>query len=352
MLRINSQELKAAIAAVKPALPTRSSALVLQNVLISENKVTAYNLEVGIIATIDTYADSPFLLPPKAIELIPKLPDDDILIEVGNTITIECGGIKTSYPAGDPNDYPEIDMDDMTSTPITVDGDWFRVAIKSTSYAVAKTDEKPAMKGIFLDCKDGFLNVVGCDGIRLAWAKIECDGEFKLVVAPEALKPLLSMKEDVSIRHSRSKAIFECGDVSIISRLIVGEFVSYAQTMPRDSVNSMAVDQKRLCDALDRIALLADKKELPKTIMQIEDGAISLSISGAAVRYVEEIQIEHTEPLKTGFNHRYLKEAVDSFSSETLHMEYGGSLTPVKITGNDNRGLLALVLPVRLRDGE
>lgn len=350
-MRINSQELKAAIAAIKPALPSRSSVPVLQSVLISENKVMAYNLEVGIIATIDTYADSPFLMPPKAIDLIPKLPDDDISIEVGNTITIECGGIKTSYPIGDPDDYPEIDMDDMTALPVVIDGEWFRRAIKSTSYAVAKTDERPALKGILLDCRDGFLNVVGCNRYQLAWAKIECDGEFKLIVALEALKPLLSMKENVSIRYSRSKAIFECGDISIISRLISGEYLSYAQAIPQ-SPHTMIIDRKHLCDALDRISILSDAKKLPLTVIQIEDGTLSLSINEAAAHHVEEIPARCTEPLRIGFNHKYLKEALDSMRSEEIEIKYGGALTPFLLSGEDDAGLLALVLAARLRDGE
>lgn len=347
-MRINSQELKAAIAAVKPALLSRSSVPVLQSVLISENKVTAYNLEVGIISTIDTYADSPFLLPPKAIDLIPKLPDDDISIEVGNTITIECGGIKTSYPIGDPDDYPEIDMDDMVSTPIVIDGDWFRNAIKATAYAVAKTDEKPVAKGILLDCKDGFLNIVGCNGYQLAWAKIECDSEFKFIVAPEALKSLLSMKEDVSIRYSLSQAIFECGDVSIVSRLISGEFMSYAQAIPQNP-HTMFVDRKHLCDALDRIAILSDKKAA-LVVIQVEDGAMSLSLNESSARHIEEILARCTEPLRIGFNHKYLKEAFDRMRSEEIEIKYGGELTPFLLSGEDDAGLLTMVLAVRIRD--
>lgn len=350
-MQIHSQELKAVIAAVKPALPSRSSIPILQSVLVSKNKATAYNLDVGIIATIDSCTDIPFLLPQKAIDLIPKLPDDDISIEIGNAITIRCGDIKTSYPISDPSDYPEIDMDDRMTEPVMIDGKWFRSAVDSTMYAASKTDEKPAYKGVLLDCKDGFLNVVGCDGRRLAWAKTAHDGEFKFIVPPEALKPLLSMSGDVNIRHSMSQVIFECADISVVSRLLAGEYLAYAQAIPQNTPHKMIVDRKQLCNALDRIAILSDKKELPITVIQIKDGTISLSINESMAQHTEEIQAQCTEPLRIGFNHRYLKDSLDHMQSDEIEVAYDGPLSPFTITSKDDAGFLALVLAVGFRDG-
>lgn len=349
-MKIHSRELKAAIAAVTPVLPSRSNIPALQSVLVSKNTVTAYNLETGIIAKMDVYADAPFLLPPKAVDLMSKLPDGDVFIETGETLhKIKCGDIVASYAAEPPEDYPYIDLDEKTTSPTIINGDWFRSAIRATNYAVAITDEKPALKGVLIDCRAGFFNMVCCDTRRLAWSKIEHDGEFQFIVMPEALKPLLALKGDINIRHSRSKAIFECDNISIVARLLTGEHVPYAQFASKELPHIMMISRERLLESLDRISLLTDEKKRQLVVLQVEKGLLSLVVNEAAANYDEKIQAEGTEPLRIGFNRNLLRDAVKSFSGEKLQISYSANKDMIKIISESNAGLLALVVPVLMR---
>lgn len=321
-------------------------------VLVQGNSLYASNNEVGIKANLSVEnTDRDFVIPLKAIELIENLPSAPIKITEKDLIVhIECGSIKNKYRTVAADEYIKQTPADKDNNNVTIDSAEIQDALNSVLYAVSDTVKKESLRGILLDAHDGVLNIVGCDGYRVAWNRIKYDGTFKVIVPRSTIQKVLSVgiTGDISFGWDDKSIAFRSEEFEIVSRVISGEYIDYGKMFVKYD-NETIIDRKSVAECIKRALICVEDKNsgLNAIRCNFEEKSLSVSLKQSLSEYEETVALEMpvSAPLEIGFNGRYLADALNSFMSDKLSVGLGGPNQHIVIDDGDQ---IAVVLPVKL----
>ena len=327
----------------------KSSTDPVQGVLFKDNCLTVTNFEIGIKTPLEAITDETFIITPRAIELIENLPDGaiEIIPDENYSITIKAARIKNKFQSYDPKMFPKLESQSPDTKAGKISSLNFDKAIKSVIYAVAGFTTKPIFGGILFDSSKGKLNLVGCDGYRLAWSKIDYENEFSFVVPKTSIQKLMSIgiSGDIEVAYNDRNAIFKSEEYTVYTRLLEGTYLAY-QNMFIKRDNKTTINRITLLEAIKRCTICADEKNKSIVKLQLEDEKLTISTNSETSEYIEEIKLEAPadEPLTIAFNGVYLIEFLKSFDCENIQFFFGSPVQPM-IAENGEQS--ALVLPVK-----
>lgn len=344
----NKRTLTEKINKLKP-LTDKSSIANLQCILFKDNALTAYNMEVGATCKLDTNTDESFLIPPNAMDLITKLPDGDIELTSNdkNVITIKSGDLKSKCNSYPPKEFPQPPTLEEGETN-TIKAETLHEAINQVIYAASDNASiSLALTGIYFECNGlGTLNLVGCDGSRLAWKRIPFNQKISLIIPKIALMKLarFGLQGDVKLLHKENIAVFKTEEYSFTTLLYSGDYLRYQSLIPKHE-KRLTVDKKFLLDALER-GVAATKGF--KTIIYLAKEYAAISYRSQDGEYKENIPINnYSDDLKIAFNTKYLIDALKAMKNQEIIIKHGNEVEGLLIEDGDTT---ALVLPVRIED--
>jgi DNA polymerase-3 subunit beta len=148
-----------------------------------------------------------------------------------------------------------------------------------------------------------------------------------------------------------NSAIFRRPGVILSMRLIEGLFPDYRQVIPKQGEKIVRIGRDRLLETLRRISLLStDKAHAVK--LELAKGTLRvLSQNPDLGDAKEEVPVEYEgEPLKIGFNARYLMDVLGVVRSADVQLELADDLSPGVLRGGDEKdqGFTAVVMPMRI----
>lgn len=230
--------------------------------------------------------------------------------------------------------------------------------IEKTIYSAGEADTRYTLNGLLFhirpEGKD--ITVVGTDGHRLAaiTSGIEAatQGETKVIVPRKAaaeLKKLFGSTEDIAAVIGKNHILFKIGEVQFLVRLIEGTYPNYEQVIPLSNEKLATVNREEFLKALRRVSIMS--RERSNAIrMDISAGLLSVSSSNPDIGEArDEISVGYNgEDLSTGFNARYLIDALSAMASENVSFALQDPLSPtlLKEEGNDN--YKCVVMPMRI----
>lgn len=352
------------ISKVSRAVSSKSTIPALEGVFIKAYKgslfLTGYDLELGVSTCIpaDITEEGEIVLNARLlIDIISKLPgntvsfsSDDLLITVKSGITeFTILGISAEdYP-----ELPEVNYEEM----ITFDCEKLKSMIDQTIFAVAVTDQNPIHTGSLFDIENGEIRIVSVDGCRLALRKelIDYKGNKKFVVPSKTLLEISRFinpekKEKLSFGLTKKHIIIKIDNLTVISRLLEGEFLDYKGAIETNSKTRIKINVKTLLDSVNRVSLLiTDRLKSPVKCI-FENNILKMSCTTAVGKAYDEIPCEiNGENFEIGFNNKYLADALKAVSREDVYLMVNNSVSPMQIIPTDSDDFLFLVLPVRLK---
>lgn len=361
----DKQELYEAISIVSKAVSLKSTIPSLEGIKISikDNKLelTGYDLELGIKTEINATTDTngEFVINSRLFtDIIRKMPSEEITVEVNErlTTTISCGVTEYNLISLSAEDYPDIpDFDSDKS--IKISQSILKNMITQTIFAVSLSDNKPILTGELFDINDGDFNLVAIDGFRLAVRneKIKSEENYNFVVPAKTLKEVSNILKDedelsVTIHTSRKHIVFDLNGYRVMSRLLEGDFHNYKGSIPNNSQTEVIINTKKLCESLERCALLINDRIKAPVKCIFNDGELKISCQTSMGKVKDSFKIDHSGPMvEIGFNCRYLIEALKAAESDEVKLLMNGGLSPMKIVPLSGDNYTFLVLPVRLR---
>lgn len=286
------------------------------------------------------------------------LSDDKILV-----IRADRGEYKLHIM--DPLDYPQIDLISLEN-PLTLDANKFSNIIKETVFAASSQEKKPILTGVNFKNENGDLIATATDSFRLAQKKISIPeyNDFNITVPSKSLEELTKVIdndiENINLYLSNNKLLFQFKNVCFQTRLLDGNYPDTSRLIPREFSNILKFNKDELIDAVERVSLLSPRdkekeKELTYSIIKLEintDRIIEISTTNASVGDAKEELIptglDITSQLIIGFSSRYLIEALRSFISTEISINFSGEIRPFIICGEKDDNLTQLILPVRM----
>ena len=291
------------------------------------------------------------------VEIIRKLPDNDISIEVvdGFNMIVQTTGSEFNLNGIDPNEFPNLDLED-TKNPIVLNPIVFKNIVNQTFFCTSISETRPLLTGINFKLNDEILEVIATDSYRLARKQIvlkdKYENDFNIVIPSKNLVELSRMldddKENVYLHIFNNKVLFKYKNIIFLSRLISGTYPVSSNIIPTDFKIDIECNYSDLYDMIDRASLLTSDKDKNTIKLTLKNKELMISSNSPEIGKVEEkVAIENDGEISISFSSKYMLEAIKSFNSEIIHILMNNDNSPIIVKSNEEETLTQLVLPIK-----
>lgn len=248
-ITLSAATLKAAMAAVSQAVPSRHAKPILANVLLADGVLTATDLEVRIDVEID-YHGPQLLLPHARLSAILSASggEEVSLSQDGTSCTVTCGNGTWTLPTESAAEFPTWTPEN--AQPLTrLPADQFCRAVRGTVYSTDNESSRYALGAVLVDVSDGTVTFVATDGRRLSACEMEHDlavNDSKTLVPSRAMSILAKAAgaagdASVQLEATANELVATIGGTTVTARLVQGSFPRWRDVIPADGASPSTV---------------------------------------------------------------------------------------------------------------
>ncbi|MDJ0866932.1 MAG: DNA polymerase III subunit beta [Myxococcota bacterium] len=371
-LSIPKSDLQQGLGRIQSIVEKRNSMPILANALLTATQdgegrleIAATDLGVGIRGIHQAKVSKPGGLTVSArklFEIVRELPDEPVeLTATANSyLEIVCARSRFTLAGTTSEEFPtlpEISPGKMGSIQAAV----LSTMIERTMYAASSDETRYNLNGVYVELQDegARMRMVATDGHRLALVDRnvgdEAQGLASGVILPR--KALAELKrlvdeddaDEIDIGFEGNSALARKGEVTLMMRLIEGEFPNYQQVIPQAPVHRVVVAGDLLAQAMRRVSLLSVERSRAVRL-ELGEGRMVVSSSNPDLGEAsEELDLDYRgEPLTMGFNARYLLDCLAAFHAKEVEIAVADELSPALLRPTDDEDSLAVVMPMRL----
>jgi len=347
------------------AVSHRNTLPILSNVLLETEddrvKLTATDLDTAIICVIPAQvAENGAVAVPAGVltDVVSKLPDAPVTLEMQDgKVTVRCG--KSDYmilslPAEDFPVVPQV----TEGTELTLTQATLKDMLRMTTFAASKEETRSILMGVLFEARGGTMTMVATDTHRLAWKRAQLGSEVaQTVTAIVPAKPLAelerllkdSVDDSVQVRFGASQVQFQTADVTLVSRVLDGQFPNYEKVIPKSTERKVTFDRNEFLNAVRRVYIVA-RQNSEKAIVATKGDLLEMTAESQEVgRAYEEVPIamDGTD-ITIAFNARYLMEVMGIIDTEQATLELTGALNPGILRANGDGDFLYVVMPMQV----
>ncbi len=374
-LSTSKLELQRGLGRIQAVVEKRNTMPILANVLLRASvgkgedegtlELAATDLEIGIrslhpVAVAE--AGEITVSAKKIYEIVRELPEEPIHLEVASNsyVTLRCARAEFSLAGSAVEEYPNLPEFSpgkmaLLQSPVLAD------MIARTMYAASADETRYNLNGVFLEqhSANNSIRMIATDGHRLAYADRQLGGDIPglasgVIIPRKGLTELKRLvdeedSDEVEIGFEGNSGLVRKGGVTLVMRLIEGEFPNYSQVIPEKTTHQLVVPVETLNHALRRVAILsAERSRAIK--FDLSPGLLALSSNNPDIGEArEELDVDYAgEKLSIAFNARYLIDAVSALGSKEVRLSFQDELSPVKLMPADDSNTLAVVMPMRI----
>ena len=373
-LSIPKNELQRGLARIQSIVEKRNTMPILANVHLEALKhadggqleIAATDLEVGVRSSQPADVKKPGSVTASAkklYEIIRELPEEPVDIEVSSDayLSIKCARAHFTLAGNSAEEYPTL--------PTAAPGSMVRVQavvlsqmIERTMYAASTDETRYNLNGVFIERlkETGKLRMVATDGHRLAYVDRafaeDLAGLDDGVIIPR--KGLVELKrlvdeedaDEIEIGFEGNNGLVRKEGVTLVMRLIEGEFPNYRQVIPREIKYRLLISTDVLIHVLRRVALLSSERSRAIKF-ELTSGLLRLSSNNPDLgKAHEEIDVDYAgDDLSIAFNARYLMDSLSVIRSKEVQLSFQDQLSPTQIVpADDQEDSLAIIMPMRI----
>ena len=373
-LKIGVTELAKALGRSQGIAEKKSTMPILSHVLLEAKKgnelqisATDLDLSVSSTHTCEVAREGAVAVPAKHLyEIVRALPEQTVTLKraSNNYLEVKSGPSEFRIVGLPAEDFPALPRFEKLNF-VDVDPKSLLDQIERTFFAASNDETRYNLNGVFFEPQGAVLRLVATDGHRLTVSERPLAGDFALkkgVILPkkglQELRKLLTEaaesgqeKPSSQLGFAENSAVFKRPGVILVMRLIEGLFPDYQQVIPKPGEKIIKVGRQRFLETLRRVSLLSSDKS----------HAVKLELSAGTLRVLsqnpdlgdarEDVPVEYAgEPLKIGFNSRYLTDVVAALKADDVQLELADDLSPVvlKGAGEADAGYTAVVMPMRI----
>ena len=297
--------------------------------------------------------------------------DDDVRVSLapgggadaagdGAWLVVEAGPSKFILPSLSTDDFPtlhDLEWEQGFELPVAD----LRGLLNWCRISMSDDPARMHLNGVFLHAVDEggqtLLRAGATDGHRLSQAECRCAGAAALAdgvtlprKAVEQVERLLADADGaVRVGLGNGWMRLEVADVVVVTRLHESKFPDYQRVIPTACNSTLRVDCGALQRALERLALVADRKSRAIRFELRED---SLTASAGDHQHGAGHEVFEGAfrgaPVVIGFRSEYLMEFCQTARGEEMIMEFQASGQPAVIRDTGEVGRLHVIMPIRV----
>ncbi len=360
-LQVTQANLAKALSTVARVANTRNTLPILSNVLLkTENNrlsIAATNLDIGITHFIGSKIsqDGAITVPARLMQdFVSSLPDSILNLELTeNKLHINNDQYQSTINGIVADDFPVMPAIKGGVTWKSPAGD-FKKALSQVVFAASADDSRPVLNGVYFHSTAGQAMAVATDSYRLAETKITKSAKainflMPASAAQDLLRIISDTEKEVVVTHDDQQVLFQVGDVSLVARLIEGNYPDYRKLIPAKFETVAKLARADLLNIAKVSSLFARESAGSITIKADKDAKV-VSINAIASQLGENTATAEASVIGGGevtLNSRYLIEALNVFSSEEIEFCFNGKLEPCILRSASEPNYLHLIMPLR-----
>jgi len=354
---------------VSRVVASRGQLPVLANVLIEAGKsglkLAATNLEIGLQVEVGgkVEEEGAITVPGRNFaEFVGSLGEGNIKLETeGEKLKIGMiGGEKSAatFAGIAASEFPPFAKAMGGQAPIKIKKSVIEEIAREVAYAAATDESRPVLTGLKFSILNSQFSIVATDGFRLS-KKILKDSIFKdqdpinnlILPARTILELARGIEEEVNmlIIKENNQVVFESGQISLVSRILEGNYPDVDKIIPKDFKTELVIDREDLGRSIRTAGIFA--RENSNIIrFKIAGSRINIYASGGQMGESEnEIEIEKEgEDVEIAFNYKFVLDFLGSISEERVKLRVNDGLSPGVFAGEKDKSLIHLIMPVRI----
>ena len=296
-------------------------------------------------------------------DIVRKIPDGseiEFISNDGKKFSIRSGKSKFSLSCLPKKDFPLIEIDKLNCE-FSINSNIFLKLIEKTRFAISNEETRYFLNGIYFHKKKlnnrDCLSLVATDGHRLA--KIDLPYPNGLIDLPgviipkktiyELCKLLTDINEDIIINIDPNKIIFYIGKITLISKLIDGNFPDYQRVIPKNNNMIVTADRQKFCEAVDRVSTITSEKSRAIKFRLLNNLINMIASDPENGTATEDIIVQYEgEEIEIGFNSKYIFEMINQLDEEKLILEFCDSTSPLIVKESSNNDLIYVLMPMHV----
>jgi DNA polymerase-3 subunit beta len=360
------QALVECLGIVNKAVSSRSSIQVLSGVLIDAREdgttLSATDMEISIKAPLAGQVEQPgsLVVPARiATDIARSLPTGPVTLQQrsGETqVEIQAGESLFDLHSLPAVDFPQLPA--LTGERFTVSRGAFTETVDRVAPSASRDETRPVLTGVLVHFSRHSVRMVATDSYRLSVKETPLEssvtGTLQAITPARTLLELsriaaAASDENIVILPTENQMLFEVGGVTLVSRLIDGQFPNYKQLIPETFDYEVAVDRDELLEAVRRVGLLAQKNTPLRLLFSSNTLTVSAESQDIGKAH-EAMPVQYSgDELAIGFNPEFLEAGIAAVKESPVFLRFISPLRPglVKGAGDD---FLYLVMPIRLSD--
>lgn len=382
-LSILKENLKQGLFVVSHVAGKNINLPILNNILVDVKKegvrLVTTNLEIGITQNIRSKIEEEgaFTIDSKVFsDYINLLPNKRINLEtIDNTLKITCENYKTKIKIESVEDFPLIPQVEKTNKKSAKIKE-FKSALSKVVFAVSGNETRIELSGVLFIFNKNKLTLAATDSYRLAEKEIEIKTttpqvagetaseteEERIIVPAKTLQELLRVLsglgegaregggDQIEFYINDNQILFTIDSISLVSRLIEGQYPDYKQIIPTTSKTTAVVNRQDLVRAIKASALFS-KTGINDINLDFPEGknqVIISSASGDTGENIVDIEAEvRGEDNGVVVNYQYLLDGLNNIGEENIKIEIINNNTPCLIRPVSEKGYLYVVMPIK-----
>jgi DNA polymerase-3 subunit beta len=372
-LVIAKAELQKGLGRIQAIVEKRNSMPILANAYLEATQgsgtgrlhIAATDLEVGVRGSHDAEVSAPGSLTvsaKKLFEIVRELPDEPLqLASTPNSyLEIQCPRSRFVLAGTAGDEYPTLPSPSPKAM-VRIQAALLSAMIERTMYAASADETRYNLNGVYFEVlrDTGKIRLVATDGHRLAYVDrviaADLSGLASGVIFPRKglseLKRLVDEEDadEVELGFEGNNGVARRGEVTLLMRLIEGEFPNYRQVLPKPPRHTLVLEREPLIHALRRVSVLSVERSR-SVKLEVQEGRLQISSSNPDLgEGHEELEIDYAgESLCLGFNARYLLDTLGVLQAKEVQLGLHDELSPAQIRPTDDGESLAVVMPMRI----
>jgi DNA polymerase III subunit beta len=367
----SQSDLSSKLSLISRIVPSNPAHPVLANVLLIAEPdrlgLSVFDLSIGmqvwIPATVETTGS--LTLPARLFsEIVSRLPNQEVRLETEDlAVSLSCGSGRYQMQGLSADEFPELPTLSEIE-PLLLDTAVLTDGLQSTLFASSTDESKQVLTGLHISSSAEGLEMATTDGHRLAIAQFPDSSNadhIDVTVPARALRELERMLGRtvamVEVRSDKTQIVFELkseqGIERLSCRLLDGQYPAYNQLVPSTFERQMAVDRQAFLSGVDRIAVLAARKN-NIIRLRLDQEAQSLFLSAEAPEFgsgEESIPAQISgKSIEIAFNVKYLSDGLKAVHSSEIQMQLNAETMPAILSPVSGQKVTYLIMPIQIRN--
>src|SRR5438874_2511705 len=347
---------------VARAVSTRSAVQILAGILLraegGQLQLAATDMELSLRSSLEAQVEGEgsVVVPGRLlVDLVRPLPGDEVTFEhraEEGVIHVTSGPSNASLHTYAAEDFPRLPDLDTVGT-FTVDRESLLETVARVARSASRDESRPVLTGILVRFEQGKLVMAATDSYRLSVKETPLEGqapELEAIIPARALAELgriAQSGETVELGVHENQVVFAADDVWLTTRRIDGQFPNYKQLLPESFEHDVPVPRAELLDVVRRVAVMAQRNSPLR--LRFAEGELTVSAQTQDVGEAREsLPVQFSgEAMEIGFNAEFLREGIESVTTDEIQLRLISPLRPGLITAEGD-DFWYLIMPIRL----